>query len=150
MNLRNKRILAAKVLDVGVDKVIFDNDKLDEIKEAITKQDIKGLIIIGAIKARQKKGISSFRFRRRLIQKRKGRQNGEGLKKGKRTARLSDKDAWMSRIRLQRNYIKYLKRNRYLNPKDFRVVYKKVGGGFFRNKRHVRMYLEENKLLKIR
>ena len=148
MNLRNKKILAAKVLDVGTGRVVFDTERLDEIKEAITKQDINGLVIGGVIKAKPRHGASRSRFRKRIIQKRKGRQSGMGSKRGKRTARLSDKRAWINRIRLQRKYMKQLKNKGYVQSKDFRSVYRKIGGGFFRNKRHVAMYLEENKLLK--
>ena len=83
-----------------------------------------------------------------LLQKRKGRQMGKGSRKGKRTARLSDKEAWINKVRLQRGYLRRLKSKGYVSTKDFRLVYRKIGGGFFRNKRHVRMYLEENKLLR--
>ena len=38
--LRTKKVMAAKVLGVGINKVWFDPQRLTEIKEAITKQDI--------------------------------------------------------------------------------------------------------------
>ena len=59
MNLRKKKILASKVLNVGKNRIRFVTDNLLEIKEAITKQDIrdlysKGIIVIKPIKGRTK------------------------------------------------------------------------------------------------
>ncbi|MBI2419008.1 MAG: hypothetical protein HYV28_14135, partial [Ignavibacteriales bacterium] len=48
--------------------------RLDEIKEAITKIDIRNLINQGIIKGKPYVGTSRFRARKRLIQKRKGRR----------------------------------------------------------------------------
>lgn len=49
MNLRKKKELAAKTLGVGKSKVSFVKSRLEEIKEAITKQDIRDLVHDGAI-----------------------------------------------------------------------------------------------------
>ncbi len=57
MNLNSQRRLAAQVLGVGINRVWFDKFKLQEIKEAITKVDIKNLISKGLIKARLINGI---------------------------------------------------------------------------------------------
>ena len=55
MNLRKKKILAAKALKVGKERIIFLKPRLEEIKEAITKQDIKDLYKEGAIKIKEVK-----------------------------------------------------------------------------------------------
>ena len=44
-----KKELAAKALKVGKGRIKFVNARLDEIKEAITKQDIKDLVLSGSI-----------------------------------------------------------------------------------------------------
>ena len=44
MNLKVQRRLAAQILKCGFDRVIFNKDKIDLIKESITKADIKSLI----------------------------------------------------------------------------------------------------------
>jgi len=49
MKLDLKKNLAAKTLKVGRDRVQFDNTRLEEIKEAITRQDIRDLATSGAI-----------------------------------------------------------------------------------------------------
>ena len=43
MNLQKKKELAARTLTIGKDRIMFNTSRLDEIKEAITKQDIKDL-----------------------------------------------------------------------------------------------------------
>ena len=59
MNLGKKKKLSAKALEVGKERIVFLKPRLDEIKEAITRQDIKdlekeGAIIIKGIKGRKK------------------------------------------------------------------------------------------------
>ena len=49
MNLRKKTELAARTMKVGKDRIHFVESRLEEIKEAITKQDIKDLVVDGAI-----------------------------------------------------------------------------------------------------
>jgi len=77
MRLEKKKQLAARSLNVGSTRVIFNTQRLSEIKEAITKQDIKDLKNSGAILIREKKG-------RRKNKKRKIRRGvGSVRKKGK-------------------------------------------------------------------
>ena len=78
----------------------------------------------------------------------KGRQKGHGRRKGKSTARLSKKEKWMNIIRLQRTFLKLLREKQVLTPKNYKVLYMKSKGGFFRSKRHIKLYMEENKLTK--
>ena len=56
MNLNTKKRLAARTLKVGLGRIKFDIERLDEIKEAITKQDIKDLKESGAIKIKEISG----------------------------------------------------------------------------------------------
>src|SRR3989344_5480011 len=74
MKLENKRALAARTLKVGKNRVIFNSQRLSEIKEAITKQDIKDLVSSGVIRIKDKKG-------KRKIQKRKTRRRSGSIKK---------------------------------------------------------------------
>ena len=89
------------MMKVGKNKVWFDKERLDEIKEAITKVDIAGLIKQLAIQKRPSKGTSKVRARKRKEQKRKGRQSGPGHRKGKQTARLPKKEKWIDEFYLQ-------------------------------------------------
>ncbi len=72
MNLKTQRRIAAKILKVGINRVRFDPEMLTEIKEAITKSDIRSLIKKGAIMAMHYHSQSRFRVRKKLEQKRKG------------------------------------------------------------------------------
>lgn len=146
-NLVTQRRLASKILKVGLNKIVFDKSKLEEIKEAVTKEDIRDLIDSKAIIPRQSKGISRVRARKRRSQKRRGRQKNIGSRKGKRGARLNSKVSWMNRIRSQRILIKELKDKNKISKETYRNLYNKCKGGFFRSKRHIRLYLEENNLL---
>ena len=146
MNLANQKRISAELMKVGETKVWFNPDRLTEIKEAITKNDLRNLIKNGAIQSRPELGTSRFRARKRLTQRRKGRQAGPGTRKGSSTARLSRKETWMLAVRGQRNFIKELKDKSLVEGKTYRNLYSKVKGGYFRNRRHIKLYLEENKL----
>ena len=56
MNLRGKKKLIARKLRVGIDKIILDENRLGEIKEAITRQDIVDLANKGLIRIREARG----------------------------------------------------------------------------------------------
>lgn len=148
MQLKSQKRLSAQLLNAGENRVWFDNDRLEEIKEAITKTDIHKLIKDFAIQAKPKNGISGYRRRKKYAQKRKGRQQGPGSRKGTLNSRFPKKRAWMNRIRLQRSLLKRLRKNKTLDPKTYRKLYMKSKGGFFRSRRHVLLYLEEQGILK--
>lgn len=147
MNLTNQKRIAAQILKAGVNRIIFDPEKLKEIKEAITKEDIRTLIDEKAIVAKQKKGISSFRSKKRKIQKRKGRRKGCGTRKGTRKARISRKRVWINKIRTQRKLIKLLRSKKLITPKTYNTLYRRTKGNFFRSRRHIKLFLEEHNLI---
>lgn len=148
MKLTTQKRLAAQVLKCSPKRIIFDFTKLEEIKESITKADIRALVIDGAITKKPVKGISRVRARERHIQRTLGRQRGPSTKKGKQTARSPRKRAWINRVRLQRDLIRTLKEKDLIDNAIFRQLYQKIKGGFFRNKRHLKIYIEEHNLIK--
>lgn len=148
MKLDNQKRLAAKILKCSKNRIVFDTENLEDIKESITKADIKSLISGKAIKKKQIKGSSKSRIRKNKIQKRKGRRKGYGSRKGKVTARLSSKEKWMNAIRLQRRFLKELRDKEIINKKDYRDLYMKSKGGFFRSKNHIKLFIEEHNLAK--
>lgn len=148
MTTKTQKKLASKILKTGLDHIKLDPSRLSEISEAITRADIRGLIIDKLIKKTPKKGVSKGRSRAVLRQKRKGLRKGRGSRKGKDTARLSGKARWILKIRTQRKFLKLLKNQNLISKKDFRDIYRKSKGGLFRSKKHLRMYLEENNIIK--
>jgi len=147
MKLRVQKRLAAQVLGVSEKKIKFDVTKLEEIKEAITKVDIRGLIGRGVIQADPIRGISRGRIRKTKNQKSKGKRRGFGSRKGKFGARNPRKVEWIKKIRLQRRFIKELKNKEMISTKTYHDLYKLSKSGFFRNKRHIKVYLEDHNLI---
>ena len=131
--LKVQKRIAAQILKCGKNRVGFDPARLEEIKEAITKIDLRGLIKSGAIYARDLNNTSKFHARERKAQKSKGKQKGHGSRKGKATARLNPKREWMNKVRLQRKFLKDLKLKKYLDNNTYRMLYGKIKGGFFRS-----------------
>lgn len=145
MKLGPQKKNAAQILKCSEKKIVFDPSRLDEVKEAITKEDMRDLIKKKIIKLKKTKEISKVRSRIRKKQRQKGRQRGFGSRKGKRRKGKRD---WINRIRVQRRLVKGLRNTGKISKKDYRNLYLKAKGGFFRSKRHIKLYIEENKLLK--
>ncbi|MDD9953969.1 MAG: 50S ribosomal protein L19e [Candidatus Woesearchaeota archaeon] len=142
-DLSLQKRLAGAVLKASPHRIVFDPARLNDIKQAITKEDIKGLISDGMIKAKPVKGISRGRARKIAKQKSKGLQKGIGSRKGKATARNPSKDAWMRKVRVQRKFLKELKEKKILNTANYRTLYTKSKGGFFRSVRHIKLFMNE-------
>ena len=149
MDLKLQRRLAAEVLKCGVHRVWLDPDNLEEIKKATTRSDIRNLIKHGLIKARKIKGNSRGRIRKKLMQKKKGRRRGHGSRKGKKTARMPKKRAWIIRIRAIRKYVRELRDKGLIDRKTYRQYYRRAKGGQFKDKAHVKLHLEMEGLLKV-
>lgn len=146
MKLNNQRRMVADMMGVGLDRVKFDNSRIADIKEAITKIDLRSLIKDNAISILPKSGISRARSRKILKQKSKGKRSGRGSKKGKKRATLTKKRAWINRVRIQRDFIKTLRDKKLVTTQTYRKVYSRISGGFFRSRSHVKLYLEEQRL----
>jgi large subunit ribosomal protein L19e len=146
--LNVQKRLAAQLLKCGENRVRLDPDSLDEIKEAITKSDLRGLISRGIITKKRTNSTSKFWARHRKNQKIKGKQKGPGSRKGKKTARHAPKQAWMNKVRLQRRFLKSLRGGEKITTKDYHGLYMKIKGGFFRSIRHLKLYTQEKNILK--
>lgn len=147
-NLKLQKKLASKALKVGKNRIRLDNTLTEELKEAITKADIKDFIEDGIIEVIPKKGVSRHRARTRHLQKKKGRQRGQGKRKGKAGARTPKKQIWIHKIRGMRKELKLLKAAGQLAVETYRILYRRAKGGFFRSKRHMLTHIEQKGLLK--
>ena len=148
MMLGAQKRLAASVLGCSKGRVVFDTERLAEIKESITKADIRTLVEQGAIRKVPVRGISRARTRLVQSQKRKGKRKGHGSRKGSAGARTNKKRTWVNKVRLQRAYLQKLRSRKIIEPARFVELYKKIKGGFFRSKRHMELYLTEQGILK--
>jgi large subunit ribosomal protein L19e len=147
-DLRNQRRMAATLLKCGRGRVWMDNDRLEEIAKAVTKEDIRVLINGGAIKSKQVTGISSGRKKYLKKQKEKGRRRGHGTRKGTKHARLPKKERWMRTIRSIRSYLKTLREEKKINNTIYRKYYSRAKGGEFKSKNHLKAHLVSDGILK--
>ena len=148
MQLKIQKRLAARIFKTGEKKIWLDSTRLDEVKEAITKSDIKSLIKDKAIKQKKNQETSRARVKKAAEQKAKGRRKGSGSKKGTSNARITKKRRWINHIRIQREFLKNLRDKEVIDTASYRTLYLKSKGGFFRSKRHLKMYMIEHGILK--
>ncbi len=138
-NLNKKKELAAKALKVGKNRIYFSSENLAEIREAITKQDIKDLYSEGIIRIKQVKG-------RKTIKKRKTRR-GPGKIKKKVNKR---KQIYVKITRKLRAYLKELKKLGVINNDLYIDLRKKIRMRRFRSKFHLKEYLESHEEIGIK
>ncbi len=130
MNLSKKKALASKVLRVGKSRIVFLNSRLNEIKEAITKQDIRDLKAEGAILIREIKGRSKAK---------KGfRRTGPGKVKKKVNKR---KKKYMILTRKLRGHVSALKNRGTVSHEEYIDLRKKIRNSFFKSKSHMREHI---------
>ncbi len=142
-----KKRLAASVLGTAASKVRFAADASADIEKAITRSDIRGLVAVGKIYKAGVNEQSRGRARKLAAQKRKGRRKNRGSKEGSHFAAVPRKEQWMLRIRTQRNFIRELREKNLVSTQNYRVLYNMCKGGYFRNKRHIKLYLAERNLV---
>jgi len=130
MNLAKKKALAAKTLKVGKERVIFMQSRLNEIKEALTKQDIRELEKDGAI------GIKEIKGRRKKIEKKKKR----GVGKVKKNVNTRKQD-YIIMTRKLRKYVSELKNQGTISREDFTEIRKRIRNKKFRSKAHLKEYI---------
>lgn len=139
MNMSSAKRLASRYLNVGISRVKYFGD-LGKVKEAITGDDIKNLVSEG-IFTKVGQGHSRGRARINLEKKKSGRSRGPGKRKGSVKARTDPKDKWLKKVRSQRKFIKKLLLEGNVDNKVYRSLYRKIKGGFFRDKSHINVFL---------
>lgn len=131
MNLANKKVLAAKVLKVGKGRIYFNPENLGEIKEAITRQDIKDLHTAGAIQIKEVSG-------RKKVEKRKTRRRTGKIKKKVNNR----KQEYVIITRKLRLFLKYLLKTGSVDRETYRETRKQIRARKFKSKRHLKESME--------
>ena len=144
VNLKAKKRLAARVTGVGVHRIRFDTDHLDDIADAITRENIRSLITANTIKIKSFTGTSRGRAQEKKDQRNK-RGTTQGSKQGTKGARVGKKEVYVAKVRALRRLLKIAKDRKDLTNPEFWTLYKKVGGNTVRNKAHLRLLMEEIK-----
>ncbi|TXT67273.1 MAG: 50S ribosomal protein L19e [Promethearchaeota archaeon] len=148
MNVSAQKRMAAEVLNCGENRVYFDPFFIDEIKMAITREDIRNLIKEGIIRKKYEQGNSNYRKKVNHMRKKKGRGRGLGKRKGPKKARTPKKEAWMKRIRPIRRELKKLRDRKIITKSTYRELYRKAKGGMFNNVAHLTRYIKEKDLMR--
>ena len=144
VNLKAKKRLASRVTGVGVHRIKFDADHLDDVADAITRENIRSLITANTIKIKSFTGTSKGRAHVKKAQRNK-RGTTQGSKKGRKGARVGKKEVYVAKVRSLRRLLKIAKDRKDLVNSEFWILYKKVGGNTVRNKAHLRTLMEEIK-----
>jgi len=130
MNLKKKKQLAIRTLGIGNKRITFVKERIAEIKEAITKQDIRDLKESGAIVIKEIKG-------KRKIEKRK---NARGTGKIKKKVKTRKKD-YMTMTRKLRAYLKHLKLNGEVSREDYLNMRKLIRNKKFTSLTNLKAYI---------
>lgn len=151
MNLKKQRQLAARALGVSKKRVKFTSPQSgsqEELRDIISRESVRELLGEGKITKQPKNGISKTRVKHVKEQKKKGRRQGQGKRKGTQKARSSPKKEWIKKIRALRSQLRELKDQGQIDSSTYRMMYKRAKGNFFRNKRHMLFYLRQNEYIK--
>lgn len=122
MKLENKKALISRALNVGKGRIILNTSRLAEIKEAITKQDVKDLLASGAIIVLGVKG-------RKVIVRRKTRRRMGSIKK----KANSGKRGYIIITRKLRSYLLHLKKNEEISQENFLEFRKQIRAREFKS-----------------
>ena len=142
VNLKAKKQLVARMYKVGVNRVHFDSDHLDDIADAITRDNIRSLFTANTIRIEPIKGASRGRAKIKKIQKKK-RGVKQGSKKGRKGARVGKKEVYVTKVRSLRYRLKIAKDRKEITNTEFWDLYKKIGGNTVRNIAHLRALIDE-------
>jgi len=127
MKMEKKKSLAARTIGVGKGRIIFNKNNLSQIKEAITKQDIKDLVGSGAI----------------IIKPIKGRLANEKTKKRRRAGSVkkkvhNSKREYVLITRKMRNYLFLLRKKGLLSEKIYSQLRKEIKRREIKNLSHLK------------
>lgn len=145
-NLSSQRRLAAKIMKIGENRVWIDPERIDDVDVAITREEIRKLIHEKIITPLPIKGVSRSRAKTVIGKKRKGRRKGSGSKTGSPKAKITKKEAWMTRIRALRKRLRELKSRRIITESTYRKIYSVAGSGKFESIAELDRYLKTNDL----
>ncbi len=143
MSIKTVKRMAADILKCGENRIKINPEKFSEASSALTRDDVKVLIMQGTITSEKKRGTSRYRGRLNDERKRKGRR-GAGSVKG-RPSNLK-KRIWTLHTRAQRRTLRKVKSA--LKDSAYRRLYLKIKGGEFKSCSQLMHYIKDNNLFK--
>ena len=134
MKLDKKKELAKRTLKVGKERIVFVESRLEDIKEAITKQDIRNLHEEKAILIKEIKG-------RKKVKKSK-KKRGIGKVKKKVNKR---KQKYVIMTRKLRKYVLEMKKLGKISKEEKEDIRKKIRNKAYKSKSHLKTYIGDLK-----
>jgi len=131
--LVNQKKLAARVFGVGTGRILFDKLRLNDIMQAITREDIRDLAKEGVIKIKPIQGV-------RKLKKRGKRGTGK-----RRQFPSTRKQDYVKRIRKMRRFLIKLKGDKQISSQEHDRVRRLAKAGQFKSKRHLEEYIKGRK-----
>ncbi len=131
MNLEKKKQIISRMLGVGKGRIKFNPERITDIEDAVTKQELRSLINDGVIYVIPAKGQKT--------KKEEKKRRGYGSRKGKKTARMGKKERWVTQVRALRNYLKSVKTQ--VSKEKYWEAYRKIKGGEIKTIARLKEYL---------
>jgi large subunit ribosomal protein L19e len=135
MSVKFAKRIASQILGRGENALRLRPESMDEIKKAITRDDVRKLIESGAIVAVKPK---SELHKRAKVERRK---RGIGKRKGSAKARRGR--VWEKKVRSQRFLLKRLKLMKKIDNPTFKRYYLLIKGNAFPDKRSLLLHLSD-------
>jgi large subunit ribosomal protein L19e len=149
MKLNKLKAVAGKILKKSKHKITLNVEKLEAnkkmVSDAITKDDVRKIIVEGLTVKKPNTGQSRGRARTLLEKKKLKRKRGPGKRKGTKSARKTTNE-YNLKVRALRKRLRELKAEDKLNKRSYNSLYLKIKGNYFRGKKHLEEYINgENK-----
>jgi large subunit ribosomal protein L19e len=137
MKLESKKDLVARALNVGKNRIVFNTARLSELKEAITKQDIRDLKESGAIHIREIRG------RKTKIKRKTRKRYGSVKKKVK-----GGKKEYVRITRKLRSYSDYLRKTKQISQENYLELRKEIRASAFKSLAHLKERISQFETIK--
>ena len=129
MNLHKKKKLAVRTFNVGIGRIVFLESRKNEIKEAITKQDMRDLMGSGAIMIKDVKGR---------------RKNADGKNRGSGNIRrrvYKRKGKYVILTRKLRGYTSTLKKEGKISLEEYKKIRNQIKNSIFKSKAQLKSHM---------
>jgi large subunit ribosomal protein L19e len=125
--------IASQILNSGVSRIKILPNAIEDVKKALTRNDIRKLI--------EDKKIIAIAKKQKMKKERKKKSVRKGTAKARRSIR------WEDKVRAQRRLLKKLKEEKKISNQNFKKVYKLIKSGNFASKSSLLTFLKDQKLI---